>query len=456
METQEKKQKFTQSITFKALIVGVLILLLLIPKVMITSLIDERKWRSEEAVRAINAKWSNPQTICGPIITVPYSVKIVEYETVKKELREKVSYEKRQMQLSPNALSIDVKLLPEERYYGIYKTTLYNSEIRISGNFNNLDKFDKFDDNNAKNWNEAYITIGISDLKGLVSNAEFTFNGNLYSAEAAGNTHWFSGNTLKIPLKDFKKSPDEKNEFSCKLLLNGSESIHFVPVGRITDVTVAGQWSSPSFTGNFSPQSTVEKDSFSAKWHILHFNRDIPEMLENKNSRDCLDQNESSFGVQLIEMVGHYQQNERSAKYALMFIALTFVVFFFVEVLTKKKIHIIQYLLVGIALILFYSLLLSISEQIGFTWAYLIASLATIGLISAYVYGIFKNKIQTGILTVILCLLYTFLFVILQLEDMALLIGSIGMFIILGIIMFASGKIHWEKQEEVVKEDKMQ
>ncbi len=188
---------------------------------------------------------------------------------------------------------------------------------------------------------------------------------------------------------------------------------------------------------------------FSAKWHILNFNRNIPEVWDNTSSIHY--DSSATFGVRLVETVDHYQQNMRSAKYALMFIALTFVVFFFVEVLTKKKIHIIQYLLVGIALILFYSLLLSFSEQTGFALAYLIASIATIGLISAYVYGILKNKIQTGILTAILCLLYTFLFAILQLEDIALLMGSIGMFIILGIIMFVSRKINWDRNENTVK-----
>ena len=250
----------------------------------------------------------------------------------------------------PNVLNIDVKIFPEKKYYGIYKTTLYKGEVLISGNFDNLNKLEENYHINDNDWNDVYIAIGISDLKGLVSNAEFTFNGNVYSAEAEGSKEWFRGNTLKIPLKIFRKLQNEKNEFNCKLLLNGSESIDFVPIGRTTNVTVSGKWSALSFTGNFSPDKTIEKESFSAKWQILHFNRDIPEMFSSYNSCSYLDNDKSVFGVQLIETVGHYQQNERSAKYALMFIALTFVVFFFVEILTKKKIHIIQYLLVGIAM----------------------------------------------------------------------------------------------------------
>ncbi|GHT57171.1 cell envelope integrity protein CreD [Bacteroidia bacterium] len=444
METQ-KNQKFTQSITFKALTVVALTLLLLIPKAMITGLIEEREDRSKEAVRAINEKWSNSQTICGPVISVPYSAKIVEYEKSKAGTQEKVSYQRRWFSLMPSALNIDAKLSPESKHYGIYKTVLYRSELNISGSFDNLDEFEDYDDNNAKHWNEAYITIGITDLKGLVSNAEFVINGKAYQAEAQGSNSWFDGNTLKIPLKNFQKSPIGKNEFRCTLMLNGSSDISFIPVGRTTDVSVSGKWGAPSFIGNFSPDSEVGKDNFAAKWHILHFNRSIPEAFDNDKRNSFHD---SQFGVQLIETIDHYQQNLRSAKYALMFIALTFVVFFFVEVLTKKKIHLIQYLLVGIALILFYSLLLSISEQIGFALAYLIASLATIGLISTYVYSIFKSGKQTSLFTLILCILYIFLYVVLQLEDLALLIGSVGLFAILGVIMFLSRKINWYKNEE--------
>ena len=210
-----------------------------------------------------------------------------------------------------------------------------------------------------------------------------------------------------------------------------------------------GAWLAPGFTGSFSPTYSMTEKGFKANWHILHFNRSIP---ENWIDNQVDNFNDTKFGVDLVDTVDHYQQNMRSAKYALMFIALTFVVFFFVEILTKKKIHPIQYLLVGIALILFYSLLLSISEQLNFGLAYLIASIATIGLISLYAHSIFKNIIQTGMLATILSVLYIFLYVVLQLEDVALLFGSIGLFIILGIIMYFSKRINWYKQDDTEDE----
>jgi len=231
--------------------------------------------------------------------------------------------------------------------------------------------------------------------------------------------------------------------------LNGSSSISFIPIGQHTAVTVAGEWQSPSFIGSFSPESTIDKKSFKASWNILSFNREIPEMWSDDSINDL---GTNSFGVNLIETVDHYQQNMRSAKYALLFIALTFIVFFFVEIFTKKPIQFFQYVLVGIALILFYSLLLSLSEQIGFGWAYLIASAATISMITIYLYSLIKQKLAAFILAGIMFILYAFLYIILQIEDFALLFGSIFLFVILGVIMFVSNKIKLEKQIPVNEE----
>jgi inner membrane protein len=223
--------------------------------------------------------------------------------------------------------------------------------------------------------------------------------------------------------------------------VNGSRSVSFIPMGQHTSVRVGGQWPSPSFIGGFSPESAVDKGRFNAVWDI-GFNREIPEKWSDNNFSGL---NESSFGVNLIETVDNYQQNMRSAKYALMFIALTFVTFFFVEIFTKKTIQVFQYALVGVALILFYSLLLSFSEQIGFGWAYLTASVATISLITAYFYSLIRQKFPTVILKGILLMLYAFLYIILQIEELALLFGSVFLFVVLGVIMFVSNKIKLEK-----------
>lgn len=443
METTIKKAgKINQSITFKALVIGFLTIILLIPGIMIQDLIRERQDRSVETIEKINAKWSNAQTICGPVLTIPYT-------TTHMDANNKTVLQEHTISITPENLNIDTQLFPEERYYGIYKTILYKSEIDLSGNFDKIN-YQKTD-NSTIHWEQAYLTIGVSDLRGITENINFTLDNKLYPVEAAGNYNRLMGKILVVSLNNADTLlTGQPLNFNCKIKLNGSSNINFIPIGKTSKVHVAGTWKSPGFIGNFSPEHTITENGFDANWSVLRFNRSIPETWID-NQVDTFE--DASFSVNLIDPVNHYQQNMRSAKYAIMFIALTFVVFFFVEILTKKRIHPIQYLLVGIALILFYSLLLSISEQINFGIAYLIASIATIGLITAYTHSIFKNKMQTGGLAAMLCMLYIFLYVVLQLEDIALLIGSVGLFIILGIIMFFSRKINWYKQEEETPND---
>jgi inner membrane protein len=340
-------------------------------------------------------------------------------------------------------LEISTQLYPEERHFGIYKTILYKSVSQISGQFSPVAGMKSGSINLL--FDEAYLSLGISDLRGVTQALDLKWNDKVYKAEVGGSDN-LSDNRLIVRLKNgIDPEVKEPFRFECRLSLNGSGNIQFIPIGQTTKVEIEGKWSAPGFVGSFSPDYILEDDSFKANWSILSFNRNIPETWTDGSLRLIHD---SSFGVDLIDTVDHYQQNMRSAKYSLMFIVLTFVIFFFVEVLAQKRIHPIQYLLVGIALILFYSLLLSISEQINFAKAYLIASAATISLISVYAHSIFKNRSQTGILALILSALYIFLYVVLQLEDVALLIGSIGLFVILGVIMFLSRKIGWYKQEE--------
>ena len=460
METP--KRKFTQSFTFKGITIVFLILILLIPNVMIQDLIGERQERSRETIAKINDKWSRSQTLCAPLLIIPYTT--TKLYTDKK----KPYYEEHTLYVTPKELKINVALTPEERHYGIYKAILYKSDIHFEGNFSELATLKI--DNSEFHFDKAQIAIGITDLRGVTQNPDFKIgnkaqettvgvvklfsvsddvfeDNDKYNARSSyyHNSTTISGKTLIVNIKDINFR-DSLN-FSCAMQLNGSNSIRFIPLGQHTAVTVNGQWQSPSFIGSFSPESNIDKEQFNASWNILSFNREIPDMWSDDNIRDL---GENSFGVNLIETVDHYQQNMRSAKYALMFIALTFIVFFFVEIFTKKPIQFFQYVLVGIALVLFYSLLLSLSEQIGFGLAYLIASAATILMTTVYFYSLIKQKLATVILAGIMLILYAFLYIILQIEDFALLFGSIFLFVILAVIMFVSNKIKSTKQTQSV------
>jgi inner membrane protein len=430
METPMRK--FAQSLAFKGIMIALLTLLLLIPGAMIQNLIRERQERSRETVWKINDKWSGPQVLCAPLLCVPYT-------TAKLDKDKKPFYEEHTLYITPKELKINVLLTPEERYYGIYKTILYKSDIHFEGNFSEL--ADLQIDNSELHFDKAKIAIGITDLRGVSQTPNFKIGDTMLETTVGETGLSILGKSLIVNLKNVGLT--DSLPFNCELKLNGSSSISFIPIGQQTAVTVSGQWKSPSFIGGFSPESTVDKEQFSATWNILSFNREIPVTWSDDNITYL---GNTSFGVNLIETVDHYQQNMRTAKYALMFIVLTFIVFFFVEIFTKKPIHIFQYVLVGIALILFYSLLLSLSEQIGFGWAYLVASIATISMVTIYFYSLIKQKLPTFILAAILLILYAFLYILLQIEDYALLVGSIFLFVILGVIMFVSNKIKFWKQ----------
>lgn len=445
MEIETKKQPLfgmskSMAITLKAIIILILSLVMLIPGFLIQGLIREREMRSEETIEKINNKWSYAQTLYGPLLVVPYT------KTVPGE--GKLKYEEHQLCITPERLSINAELFPEERHYGIYKTTVYESAIMATGHFPgfNYEKaLGSYDI--VIHWEKAYITFSVSDLRGLTSEMSIKFGNKEYSAspDRASEPDPEESELLSFLIDD-KEVLQSGGElaFSYNFNLRGSRSIDFIPIAKNTEVNVKGDWQSPSYTGSFSPEIKSCQSGFEAEWNVLSLNRNIPDYwIDNRTAH----QYTATFGVYLLDPVNIYQQSMRSAKYALLFIFLTFIIFFFVELLSKKSIHPVQYFMVGIALLLFYTLLLSLSEHLHFGWSYLIASVATIGLITIYSLSVFRNKKQTFVLSLTLSALYIFLYVVLQLEDIALLIGSIGLFVILAVLMYVSGKINWYKQE---------
>ena len=246
---------------------------------------------------------------------------------------------------------------------------------------------------------------------------------------------------INVKLPTFTKNNSNiTHEFSFSLRLNGSRDLQFIPVGRTTEVTLKSDWNVPSFSGAFLPDTReVTDNGFEASWKILDLNRGYPQAwIGNKYNIYS-----SASGVNLLAGIEGYDKSMRSAKYALLVIALTFLVFFFVEVFNKKKIHPIQYILVGLAIVLFYALLISISEVAGFGLAYLISSVATLGLITLYSKSVLAHNRMAFIQGSILAFLYLFIYILLQLEDYALLIGSSLLFVILATIMYLSRKIDW-------------
>ena len=428
MSQNESKFWVRNSVTIKFIVIGILILVLLIPAGMIRRLIQERNSLRNSAISEVSYKWGNPQTVGGPIITIPYKI----YYKKDKEIIEDIQY----AHFLPEDLNIQGEVYPEERKRGIYKVVVYKTKLNIEGTFNRPDFSDwKIQDKHIL-WDQATLSIRIPDMRGIKDAIKVQWNKEQYDVNPGINHQTtYTGVSTLIDLGD-----EKKYDFQFDLKLNGSEYLYFVPLGKQTDVELTSDWANPSFDGAFLPvDHNVTENGFEAKWKVLHLNRSYPQQWIG----DGYSINSSSFGVKLLLPVDHYQKSERSVKYAIMFISLTFLIFFFTEILNKKRIHPIQYLLVGLGLSIFYTLLVSLSEHFSFNLAYFIASFAIIALITAYSYSMLKNGRLTSIVALVLIILYAFLFIILQLQDYSLLLGSIGLFLTLAIVMYLSRKVNW-------------
>lgn len=419
------------SATLKMLTIGFLVLLLLIPASMTESLVREREYRKTTVVEEINQKWGYSQTITGPFFTIPY-------KSFYNDERGNVKYNVYYLHILPREVNITGELLPQVRYRGIYEAVLYTAKLRIDGRFaiprlstENIDK-----DNVL--WDKVTFSLGITDMRGIQENIEIHFNGEKYQATPGLLTPDIASSGIKS-LVELTPNISE-HDFSFELILNGSEQISFTPVGENTSVRLTSSWQSPSFNGSFLPVSReISKNGFSAEWKVLHLNRNYPQYWRGGQFHVS----ESSFGLRLLIVADIYQKTMRVSKYAIIFMVFTFSAFFFSEIINRKRVHPIQYMLIGLTIILFYVLLLSISEHISFGIAYLIsASLITL-IITGYSKGILKNPRFTLTVFCILVILYGYLYVVLQLEDYALLMGSIGLLIVLSTIMFITRKIDW-------------
>ncbi len=422
---------------FKIVTIFIIALLLLIPTSMIESLIFERENTQKEAISEVSSKWGEEQTISGPFISIPYTKFVKEFS--KKDSAEKLVPVKDFIHVLPNVLNINGNINPEERNRGIYEIVVYNSKVNISGKFSsiNLSEFDIPKENIQ--FDKAYLTVGINDLRGIEEQINLKWNTKTVSFNPGVTNNDIVKSGINAPVTVSSNDSLEYG-FSFDINLKGSQLLYFTPVGKVTDINMSSSWKNPSFNGAFLPDTrTVSDSGFKANWNVLHLNRNYPQAwIGSKFNID-----NSAFGINLLLPVDNYQKSYRSIRYAILFIAFTFMVFFFIEILNKVFIHPIQYILVGIALIVFYSLLLSISEHLKFNLAFIISAIATLLLIAGYVKAILKSTQLTYLISSILLILYSFIFIIIQLQDFALLIGSIGIFIILGLVMYFSRKIDW-------------
>ena len=391
-------------VTLRLALIGVLVLALCIPLFMLYRLVNDRQERYNAVLRQMGSAWGNPQTLAGPYIKHAGGV------------------------LVPVALKIEGDLKAEVRRKGIYKISFYTASLVMTGSFP------------AKNTAGALFVLPVGDkrsvlLKSLKLNGIETDIDDKSQAEGL-----FEIPTGAVPA-----------QFRLELQMQGIEKLHFLASSPRTSVTLRSNWKDPNFSGAYLPTSRkIDSTGFEATWDIVSaihksvFLQVPAAGAEKAPSRENEQlEGDAGFGVHLFLPVDIYQQVTRAVKYGVLFIALTFLMYFLFEILSGMRIHPMQYLLVGLALCIFYLLLLSLSEQIPFLVAYLVSALATIGLITGYSTAVLKRKKNTAILAFFLVLLYSFLYSLLQLEEYSLLLGSIGLFLILAGVMYMTRNIAW-------------
>ncbi len=421
--------------SLKGIVIFVLMLILIIPTAMIEGIIGERQSRQNEAVGEVAGKWGLRQTITGPVLVLPYEQ--ITRNAAGQELNRDLKY----AYLLPDDLRIGGEVFPEKRYRGIFEVVVYNSKLTLDGAFPKpaLDNIIPAGSNIL--WDKAVVQLGIPDLRGLKEQVMLTWDDQaavVFEPGLSVSGVASSGIHIAVPLT----AEANAHRFHVDIALQGSGSLFFTPVGKVTEVNIKSAWSDPSFTGAFLPdQKNISPAGFDAQWKVLNLNRNYPQAWGGDTQVDF---SNSTFGVDFLLPVDNYQKSIRSVKYAVLFIGLTFLVIFFVEMRNSRRVHPFQYALIGLALVIFYTLLVSISEHISFNAAYGVSAAMTIGLTGLYARALFDSRKMAFLVSGTLTLLYGFLFTVLQLQDYALLIGSLGLFAILATVMYFSRKIDWQ------------
>jgi inner membrane protein len=434
-----------ESIMVKLFSIGFLLLILLIPLSLVEDLIMERSGRSDQVLEEITSKWSGRQVITGPVLVLPFRKTTVVKRDKDTEIIETIE----RAYFLPEDLSATGAVTPQVLHRGIFEAAVYESTLEIKSKFSPLDLQSL--DLKAEDliWKDAYLALGISDMRGVRENPVVKLGARDLRTEPSNELGIIYGNqqTSGLIVKlDPRNSGDYQDEISIGLSLKGSHGLKFSPIGKITKVSLKGPWQSPSFDGEFLPDSReISDEGFAAHWSVLHFNRPFAQQWK-ENTRNL---SGADFGVNLLIPVEQYQKSIRSTKYGILVIFLTFIALFLVEISQKVKIHPVQYILIGAALIIYYALLLSFSEQVGYNLSYAIASLATTIMISLYATSFLPNRSMVGLLAGLLLVFYVFIFIIILQQDFSLLIGSIGLFITIGALMFLTRRVSWYGQTTV-------
>ena len=442
----------TKTLGFKIIIIVVLGLLLLIPMTFINSVVKDRIRYQNEAISSIIEPVGDSANIQGVVIAIPYLEKFIDSDT------KEIGYTRKYIFYMPNEYNVtgDVEVTSLSR--GIFKAPIFNSKLNITGRFDkynaeiyNLDK-----NNTIILYDEAMIILGIGNKKNLMKLPNILINQNeelkYYEKNININLNMFNNKFLYTISRD---SILNGFDFNITMDIQGGNSLIITPLASENTFKISSKWKDPSFTGGFLPtKREVNNNGFNAEWNIASFNTSFTKYWtsdENSNRLNNIDNNQyytsnqesNNVLISFLLLNDNYQKTSRSVKYAILFIFIPFFVLFLCEVLSKKRIHPVQYILIGIANAIFYLLLLAISEHINFNISYFISALMVTALTSIYIGYIIKSPKYTISMAIVEALIYIFLFGILQLTDYALLMGTLGLFAVIALAMYFTRNVDW-------------
>lgn len=419
----------------KILILIGIITILFIGLMSIQGIVKDRILNQETAISSIEKSNASAQTIMGPIIIIDYNYQVEALEVVGEERHKKMVTQNRTTQqiILPTSLNVTGNVDVSERVLGIFSTNIFNADLNFTGQFPeyNLTPPENYIPGSLKTY--ARIFIKLSDTKGIRKHSPLKLQGKTLEFDAA--TH-LGGVGIASPLEAI----DQTNQtFEFQMTLSGTQKLQIIPVGKNSEMSITSNWKDPNFTGTLPPVGrTITHSGFNATWSSNWVANNIKTNIEHKNFNQL-----DSFDMSFINVLDHYQLTERSIKYGLLFIVLTFTAFYFFEIIKKAKVHPIQYTLVGMALVVFYILVLALSEYISFGLSYLSAALACIALIALYCHTIFNDRKLVLAFSALLASIYGVWYFILNSEQIALLAGAIFIFAILALVMFMTRRINW-------------
>lgn len=417
-----------------------LVLWLQVPISMIDHTIDERRDRRQEAVTDLTRTWGATQIVRGPFLVVPTVERWIETNEKGEPIRQE-RWSARW--ILPEELGIDGSVESEIRRRGIFDVPLYVARLSIAGKFCVSAPQEIAHRTVETRWQDATLVLGISDPRALRENVPLTWGDRTLAMQPGPGPTTLVDAGVNVPISLAGVAPGTTIPFSMPLVVAGSDALRIFPAGSTTTLHLTSAWPDPGFSGAYLPTArTVNAQGFDASWRVLELARNVP-ALWNDGEVPIERIDGTLVGVDLLSPVDAYRTTERAVKYELLFVGLTFLALFLFELIGGVRIHPVQYGLVGLALCLFYLLLLSLTEHLGFGTAYALAACAIGGLVTAYARTVLGSATRTAGIAGLLAGLYLFLFVLLQIQDYALLAGALGLFLSLAAVMRLTRHVNW-------------